>query len=143
MRRMASRNVEIVKRAYEAWNRHDYDAALEICDPDVEWHQITQFPDRAVYRGREDMRDRFWNEQLVEQFGDFRFDVEEFIDAGDHVGVIGHISGHGTASGVPFRWRVVNVLEMRNGKLIRAYDVAGPSVTVTEAKAPEVAGLPE
>ncbi len=128
---MSQENVEIVRRAYAAFNRRDFDAALDALDPDVEWHQITQFPDRAVYRGREEMRDRFWNKQLVEQFGDFRIDVEELVDAGDHVVMIGHIVAHGSASGVPIRLRVVNVLEMRDGKLVRAYDVAGPSQTVT------------
>ena len=124
---MSQENVEIVRRAYEAFNRHDFDAASEALDPDVEWHQITQFPDRAVYRGREDMRNRFWNQQLVEQFGDVRIEVEEFVDAGDHVVMIGHVVGHGGASGLEFRLRVVNVLEMRDGKCIHAYDVAGPT----------------
>lgn len=128
---MSQENVEIARRAYAAFNRHDWDAALEDVDPNVEWHQITQFPDRAVYRGRDDMRDRFWNQQLVEQFGDFRIEVEEFVDAGDHVVMLGHIVGHGSTSGAPIRLRVVNVLEIRDGKLIRAYDVAGPSVTAT------------
>jgi uncharacterized protein len=124
---MSEENVDIARRAYAAFNRHDFDAALEAVDPDIEWHQITQFPDRAVYRGREEMKDRFWNRQLIEQFGDFRIDVEEFIDAGDHVVMIGHVIGHGGASGLEFRLRVVNVLEVRDGKVIRAYDVAGPS----------------
>jgi uncharacterized protein len=128
---MSQENVEIVRRAYEAFNRHDWDATLEAVDPDIEWNQITQFPDRAVYRGRKEMRDRFWNEQLVEQFGDFRIEVEEFVDAGDHVVMLGYIVAHGSASGVPIRLRVVNVLEIRNGKVVRAYDVAGPGQRVT------------
>ena len=109
---MSQQNVEVARRAYAAFNRHDFDTALESLDPNVEWHQITQFPDRAVYRGREDMRERFWNQQLVEQFGDFRIDVEEFVDAGDHVVMIGHIVAHGSASGVAIRQRVVQILEV-------------------------------
>jgi ketosteroid isomerase-like protein len=128
---MSEDNVEIIRRAYAAFNRHDWDAVLEAADPNIEWHQITQFPDRNVYRGREDMRDRFWKQQLVEQFGDFRIEVEEFVDAGDHVVMLGHIVAHGSASGAPISVRVVNVLEMRDGKVIRAYDVAGPSVSAT------------
>ena len=126
---MSQENVEILRRAYAAFNRHDWDAALEAVHPDVEWHQITQFPDRAIYRGRDEMRDRFWNQQLVEQFGDFRIEVEEFVDAGDHVVMLGQIIATGSASGVPIRLRVVNALEMHDGKIIRAYDVAGPSVS--------------
>ncbi len=128
---MSRENVEIARGAYAAFNRRDFDAALETLDPDIEWHQITQFPDRTVYRGRDEVRDRFWNEQLVEQFGDFRINVQEFIDAGDHVVMIGEIVAHGTTSGLDFRFRVVNVLEMRQGKTVRAYDVAGTSVPAT------------
>jgi uncharacterized protein len=126
---MSQDNIEVAKRAYAAFNRHDFDTALEAFDPDIEWHQITQFPDRAVYRGHAEMKDRFWNQQLVEQFGDFHIDVEELLDAGDHVVMIGHIVGHGTASGAGFRLRIVNVLMMRNGKVIWAYDISAPSVT--------------
>jgi ketosteroid isomerase-like protein len=45
--------------------------------------------------------------------------------------MLGHIVGHGSASGVPIRMRVINILEMRDGKVIRAYDVAGPAVDAT------------
>lgn len=124
---MSQENVEIARRAYEAFSLHDFDTALDALDPDIEWHQITQFPDRAVYRGRDEMRDRFWNEQLVDQFGDFRIEVEELVDAGDHVVMIGQIIAHGTSSGLEFGFRVVNVLKMRSGKVVWAYDVAGPS----------------
>jgi hypothetical protein len=126
---MSRENLEIARRAYEAFNRRDFDAALQALDPEIEWHQITQFPVRAVYRGHAEIRDRLWNRQLVEQFGDFQIDVEEFLDAGDHVVMIGHIVGHGTTSGAGFRLRIVNVLKMRNGKVIWAYDISAPSVT--------------
>jgi uncharacterized protein len=129
---MSQENVGIAKRAYAAFNRRDFDAALEAPDPDIEWHQITQFPDRAVYRGRAEMRDRFWNQQLVEQFGDFHIEVDEFLDAGDHVVMLGHIVGHDTASGVGFRLRIVNVLKMRNGKAVWGYDTAAPSMTARQ-----------
>jgi ketosteroid isomerase-like protein len=119
--------METVRSAYEAFNRRDFDALLEVVDPEVEWHQFTQFPDRATYRGREEFLARFLKEQLVEQFGDFRIDIEELVDAGDHVVMIGLIVAHGSASGVPVRLRVVNILEVSGGKVIRAYDASGPS----------------
>ena len=124
---MSEENLEIVRRSYEAFNRRDFDALLEAWDPEIEWHQFTPFPDRAVYRGREEVRDRFLKQQLVEQFGDFSIDIEELVDAGDHVVMIGHIVAHGSTSGVPIRLRVVNILEFRGGKLVRAYDASGPS----------------
>jgi uncharacterized protein len=124
---MSQSNMEAVRNAYEAFNRRDFEALLQVVDPEVEWHQFTQFPDRATYRGSGELRDRFLKQQLFEQFGDFRIDIEELVDAGDHIVMIGHIVAHGSASGVPIRLRVVNILEMRGGKVIRAYDASGPS----------------
>jgi uncharacterized protein len=132
---MSQENVEIARRAYEAFNRRDFDGLLDLLDPEIEWHQFTQFPDRAVYHGREELRDRFLRGQLVEQFGDFRIEIEEVVDAGDHVVMIGQIVAHGSASGVPIQLRVVNILEFRDGKLIRSYDAAGPSQRVTQGDA--------
>jgi ketosteroid isomerase-like protein len=53
------------------------------------------------------------------------FNRREFIDAGDWVVAIGTVSGHGGASGLEFSMRFVHLLEMRDGKVVRAYDVAG------------------
>jgi ketosteroid isomerase-like protein len=88
---MSEENLEITRRAYEAFSRRDFEALVAIWDPDIEWHQFTQFPDRGVYRGVEEVCDRFLKTQLVEQFGDFRIDIEELVDAGDHVVMIGFI----------------------------------------------------
>ena len=125
---MTSGNVEIAKRAYEAFNRRDFDALRGVFHEDLEWHQFTDFPDRAVYRGRDDVIERFLQGQIIEQFGDFTVEVDEYVDAGDHVGVIGEIVGHGTASGAAFRLRIINILEYADGQLVRAYDLSGPPV---------------
>lgn len=129
---MSQADVEMVRAAYESWNRRDFDAVLRALDPDIEWHQITQFPDRAVYRGHAEVRDEFWNGQLIEQFGDATVEIDELVDAGDHVAVIGHVVGHGATSGLEFRLRLVNVLQIRDGKILRAYDLAGPSFRAHE-----------
>ena len=34
--------------------------------------------------------------------------------------------------GVPIRLRVVNILELRDGRLVRAYDASGPSQTLSQ-----------
>jgi uncharacterized protein len=119
-------DVQTVRRAYEAFNRRDFASTLDVvADPQIEWHQLTGFPDRATYRGIEDMKERFFSSQLIEQFGDFEVRADEFIDAGDWVVAIGTVSGHGGASGLEFSMRFVHLLEMRDGKVVRAYDVAG------------------
>jgi ketosteroid isomerase-like protein len=118
-------DLQSVRRAYEAFNRRDFAVLDELVDPDVEWHQLTLFPDRATYRGIEELKARFISTQLIEQFGDFKIVADEFIDAGDWIVAIGTVSGHGGSSGLEFSMRFVHLLEMRDGKVVRAYDVAG------------------
>jgi uncharacterized protein len=121
-------DVQAVQRAYEAFNRRDFGALDELVAADVEWHQLTVFPDRATYHGIEELKERFISTQLIEQFEDFEIAVDEFIDADDWVVAIGRVAGHGGSSGLEFSMRFVHLLEMRDGKVVRAYDVAGRPV---------------
>ena len=40
-------NVEVLRRAIRSFNERDLDAMVADWSPDIEWHQITPFPDRA------------------------------------------------------------------------------------------------
>jgi ketosteroid isomerase-like protein len=77
------------------------------------------------------MKERFFSEQLISQFDDFKVEAEEFIDAGDWVVAIGTVSGRGESSGLEFSMRFVHLLEMRDGKVVRAYGVAGEHMDVS------------
>jgi uncharacterized protein len=83
---MSQENVEIVRRAYEAANRGDFEGAHAYAHPEIEFHTYAQSPEAGVYRGKEAV----WryNEGLFEQFESIRFEVEELVDAGDRVVVL-------------------------------------------------------
>jgi ketosteroid isomerase-like protein len=58
---MSHENVELVRQAYEAWNRGDLRWMLNHVSPDFEFRTTHLFPDtEGVYRGREGLK-RFWN----------------------------------------------------------------------------------
>jgi SnoaL-like domain len=58
---MSEENVELVRQAYEAWNRGDLEWLLDHLDPDGEFRTEQRFPDtEAIYRGREGFT-QFWN----------------------------------------------------------------------------------
>jgi ketosteroid isomerase-like protein len=75
-------NVDKTRDFIDAYNRRDFDAAVECFHPDVDWvlpaHQRS---DSA--RGVDEVK-RFW-EQLDETFEELRLDPQEFVDAGDRV----------------------------------------------------------
>jgi ketosteroid isomerase-like protein len=80
---MSQQNVEIVRAAFEAWNRGDWDAAVKDAAPDAEFDvSRANGPYRGVYR-----RDP-WR-QLIEDFSrtfeSARIEAREFIDAGKHI----------------------------------------------------------
>ena len=83
---MSQENVEIVRRAYEAYVRGDLDAAYSCLHPEIEFHTYVDSPQAGVYRGREAVRE--YNDDLFAQFESLRVEVEEFVDAGDHVIVV-------------------------------------------------------
>jgi ketosteroid isomerase-like protein len=97
---MSQENVERIRRGYEAFNRGDLAGAAKDFDPSFEWRISLQLPDSPpdeTYRGPEDII-RFW-ETWRAAFDDFRIELEEIIDAGDHVIVFARVRGRGVGSG--------------------------------------------
>jgi ketosteroid isomerase-like protein len=80
---MSKENVEIVRRAYEAWNRGDGDVAIELLDPDVKWSLPPHFPDAETWHGRDRVVDGL--REMMGSWESLHMDVRELIDEGDRV----------------------------------------------------------
>jgi ketosteroid isomerase-like protein len=113
---MSRENVEIVKRAYEAWDRRDMAAVLGACDPDIEWWDREDVPDPTVRRGLDAVEARF--AELDDLWIGLGLKPREFIDAGDRVMVMFSLTGRGRASGAAIEANEVQVFRLRNGKII-------------------------
>ena len=116
---MSQENVEIVRRAYEAFNRGDLDAMVADIAPDAEYLPTGTIPGFAdAYRGREGYR-RFlgW---LWEEFDEPHIEVHEIIEAGDQVLVSLTNRGRGKQSGANVSWHVWQVGTVRDGKVVQA-----------------------
>ena len=54
---MSEGNVEIVRKAWEAWSRADMAALFEFYDPEVEWDVTHSYvPDMGVFHGHDGIR---------------------------------------------------------------------------------------
>src|SRR5688572_20221537 len=73
---MSRENVEIIRRAYEAFNRGSLDAVTAMVDPEIEFVP----PDSPRLRGVESVL--AMARQWIETFDDFRVDAERFVDPG-------------------------------------------------------------
>jgi ketosteroid isomerase-like protein len=114
---ISDKNVEVMRRGIDAWNRDDRDEWLAVFAPDAEWHTTGRFADRGVYRGRE---------ALVRYWAEFREDVEELGSAvseiravGDKVLVAATAMGRGRRSKASFEVPVWFVTTFRDGLVVR------------------------
>jgi ketosteroid isomerase-like protein len=94
---MTTEVLDRVMRGYEAFNRGDLDSAIEGFDPDIEWLGPDMLPEDQVYRGPDGVK-RFWD-SWRDVFDDFRIEIDEMIEAGDHVIVMARVAGRGKDSG--------------------------------------------
>jgi uncharacterized protein len=131
---MSRENVEIVRAAYDAYNRGDLDASLKHAAPDCEldWSRGVG-PNAGVYK-LEQMRSFLGD--FKETFESVRVEPDEFIEAGDDVVVpqTGHIRGR---DGVEAIARVCLVWTCRDGAIVRI------CLYQQKREALEAVGLPE
>jgi ketosteroid isomerase-like protein len=113
---MSQENVEIVRRAHQAFNDRNLDALLASFTDDAEWRLIGGFADLigTEFRGHEGLR-RLFNE-WVDNLG-LQSEMEAVLDADDRVAVTLRVTGAGGASGVPTTIRSGNVYFFRDGKI--------------------------
>ena len=112
-------NVHLARRSYEAFARDDIDAVLADMHPEIEWHQAQGLPHGGFYRGVEAVRAAIFDPLDEAWWDGFRADPEEFIDAGDHVVVLGRYTARGKASGKPLDVPYVHVWTFEAGKAIK------------------------
>jgi ketosteroid isomerase-like protein len=114
---MSQANVDRTRNFIEAYNRRDFDVALEDFDPELEWvlpaHQRSD-----SCRGPDEVR-RFW-QGLDETFEELRLEPQEYVDAGDRVAVRLRYYGRGRESGVEIETEMYHqVTTFRNGTMVR------------------------
>jgi hypothetical protein len=83
----------------------------------VECVPLLMEPDGASYHGHEGIRR--WLDELFGVFPDFGADIQEVRDFGDLLVVAALTRGQGVGSDVPFQATVWQVVEIRDGKVVR------------------------
>jgi ketosteroid isomerase-like protein len=114
---MSRENVEKSTAFIAAYNRRDFDAAVEFFDPEVEW--VLPAHQRAdSCRGPDEVK-RFWA-GLDETFEELRLDPQESVDAGNQVAIRLRYYGRGKASGLEIEGELYHqVTTFRDGMMVR------------------------
>jgi ketosteroid isomerase-like protein len=131
---MSQENIEIVRRGFEAGNRRDVEALIEVLDPEVEWHSALLKAlegKAAMYRGHEGIREFF--RDLDELFDMLHAEYPEIRDLGDRVVGIGRIRMRGKGSGAETESPICSVVDFKNGKAIRVRTYLDPKEALEAA----------
>jgi hypothetical protein len=128
--------VRLVRQAYAAVNRRDFDLPPTAFDPGYEYSPAELFPDPdPIYYGQGGFR-AVWR-VLLDAFENIRLDPEELLDFGDRILVTVKMNGHGAGSGVFISQHLFQLYTLRRGLVVRQDDF------LDHAKALEAAGLSE
>ena len=111
-------NLEIIQELYRAFREKDYDRFLHICTPDLEWIQNEGFPRGATYRGVEAVVERVFQAFDLD-WESWSFEIEQYLDAGQTIIVIGSYAGRHRLSGKSFRSPAAHVYDLCDRKVFR------------------------
>jgi ketosteroid isomerase-like protein len=110
-------NVEIVRRAIDAFNRRDFDAALKDAAPDAAVDMsYSRGPDAGVYVGA-DAVGRFWTD-MTEPFEGHTMVPVEFVPHREHV-VVSLTARMGGRGGIEVEAKTATVATLSDGRLVR------------------------
>jgi ketosteroid isomerase-like protein len=116
---MAEANVELFRRAAEAWDRGDLDALLAFYHPDSKlvFEHYEGWIERPVFRGRAAIR--AFLEQWLAPFSEYRYEVERYVDLGDRVLALCSQSGIGPGSTGVAMMHLAQLGAFKDGLIVR------------------------
>ena len=131
---MSEENVDVLRRAYEAFARDDVDGILPLLDEHIEWRNTQDGPDAGVWHGHQGVRD--WFAQTRELLGEMWFAPEEFVELpDDRVLVLVRGGFRGPQSGVEMEYPLAHLITLRDGLVTRL------QIYADRRRAREAAGL--
>lgn len=125
---MSERNVETLRRGFDALNRGEIGGILAFVHPDFETvvpPELSAEP--SAYRGHDGVRRYF--ESFSDVMRDIRFNADHIWDAGDAVVVALRLTARGKETGIPVEQQVGQVWTIHDGMAVRVQNF----VTVLEA----------
>ncbi|CAN5233479.1 hypothetical protein BH24ACT23_BH24ACT23_08920 [soil metagenome] len=109
---MSEENVKLVRRIFDAWDRDE--SARDFLAEDIEYVNPSYAVESGTRRGRSSFA------IVRDTYGDFKLQVDRFLDAGgDDVVVLAHYTGSGPSSGVPVAGEHGHVWTIKDGLAVR------------------------
>jgi ketosteroid isomerase-like protein len=112
---MAAEQIELTRRAFEAFNARDLESMLDLFDPDVQVLSLMTEAEGSTYCGHEGVRT--WFETITDVFPDTTPEMCEVRETAEGVVAKININVVGVASGVRFDQSYYHAVTSRGGKV--------------------------
>ena len=114
---MSKEHVEWARQVAEVWAGRYTDAVEELLRPrlasDFELHPLYL---EQAYSGVDGLR-RIWRD-IEDTWQDYRLEISEIVDLGEHVLVLGHVTARGPGSGIPIDQDLAMLWAFRGDKAV-------------------------
>ena len=133
---MAPGNADLIRPIYEEFSRGNFRLSFDVYHPHMEWGWSDEFPGLAgVYDDRRDPNPRLHS--WLSAWEDWRVEVDDYLEIGDHVVVLASYRGRGKGSGVEIRQHGAHVFRLRDGKVVRLEIFADREKAIASVRAAE------
>jgi ketosteroid isomerase-like protein len=110
-------NLNLNRRAFDAFDAGDVDGVLALLDPEVEVYMPNDLPNSGTFRGHEGYLK--WVGNWLEAWDDFTVEIREIEPVGErHVVAHARQSATGKGSGIPVEMEIAYMTETRDGRAI-------------------------
>jgi ketosteroid isomerase-like protein len=129
---LSQANVDAVRGQLER-DGPDFASALADLSDSVVWIVAKEHPNARTLRGRAEVV--AYLEEWAVMFDDFRFEVDEYRDAGNRVIAFGTSRGTGKGGGVPVEVPLALVYTFEGGQVVRVEEFLDRDQALTAARA--------
>jgi hypothetical protein len=116
-------NLEMLKQAYANFAKGDVAAVVDNWAPDIEWNQCKGFHgivDDGKYVGKQAILEGIFA-LIPVQYDSFNIEVDDFVNGGDKIVMVGHYTGIYKATGKKFKANATHTWTIKNGKIVKLF----------------------
>jgi ketosteroid isomerase-like protein len=115
----AQDNIELVKSAFDAWNRGDVDGFVDHAAEDLAWHEVSGRPEAhgTEHLGRESIRRSL--KSLFDAWESYRLEAERIEEVDDRILAVVREVARGRTSGVKVEGRWGYLITVEDGQIVR------------------------
>jgi ketosteroid isomerase-like protein len=114
---MTKQDLQLARRAYEAWNQGGAESIKRFLAEDVEFHDPPDLPDGRTIRGRDAVAAYLASQ--TEVIGEMKFTIVDVEKRGRSVILRMKLDVEGGGSGIVFPGELSQVVEVADGRLKR------------------------